>query len=786
MSKAARKTVRKGIPKKEKQGAKKPAAKRKAPARRVAAKSALAAPAPVRQDWMDASLPPAVRAKRLVARMTLEEKIGQLMNGAPAIPRLGVIAYNYESEGLHGVGRAGLATVFPQCIGLGATFDAGLLRRVSSAIGDEARAKHHDLLKMGVADIYTGLTYWCPNINIFRDPRWGRGHETFGECPHLSARLGVAYVRGMQGDDPKWLKTVATPKHYAVHSGPEAERHGFNAVVDERDLRETYLPAFKACITEAKAASIMTAYNRVNGEVCSASPTLLGRILRGEWGFDGFVVCDCGAIADIWREHKAAKDPADASAMAVKAGCDLECGDTGKALGEAVRRGLIDERDITVAAERVFTARFRLGMFDLPELVGWAQTPPSVNACAEHRELNRQAARETVVLLKNEAGALPLAKGIGRLLVVGPNADDVDALVGNYNGVPAEPKTVLAGIRAAVSPGTRLVHRKGSGHVDMDLEPREAIAAYRSWRSFKKGEFAIEGTLPPDVEDLSAFAGVVAEAREADAVVAVVGLSPEMEGEQGDGNERTKLAIPRVQERLLEALFTAGKPVVIVLLGGSSMAVGPLAEKAAAVLLGWYPGGEGGAAIADVLFGDENPAGRLPVTFYASEAQLPEFRDYRMRGRTYRYFAGEPLWPFGFGLSYATFAYTDLRVLNPSPKPGDPVDVSVAVTNTGGRAGDEVVQLYATNETATVPVPIRQLAGFARVRLAPGASRKVEFTIRPEHLSVIDDRGKRVAGPATFLIAAGGCQPGWGARSTSGEPVTARFTTFGPVKELEP
>jgi beta-glucosidase len=718
--------------------------------------------------------------------MRLEEKIGQIMNGAPAIPRLGVAAHNYESEGLHGVGRAGLATVFPQCIGLGATFDTGLLLRVASAIGDEARAKHHALLRAGVIDIYTGLTYWCPNVNIFRDPRWGRGHETFGECPHLTARLGVAYVRGMQGDDPRWLKTAATPKHYAVHSGPEAERHGFDAIVDERDLRETYLPAFKACVTEAKAASIMTAYNRVNGEVCSASPTLLGAILRGEWGFDGFVVSDCGAIADIWRDHKAAKDPAEAAAMAVKAGCDMECWDTYKALGEAVRRGLIDEADINRAAERVFTVRFRLGMFDLPELVPWAGTAPSVNACPEHRALNRQAARETVVLLKNAAGILPLAKGIGRLLVAGPNADDVDVLVGNYNGAPAEPKTVLAGIRAAVSPGTRIVYRKGSGHVDMDLEPREAIAAYRSWRSYQKGEYAIEAALPPEVEDLSAFAEVAAEARDADAVVAVVGLSPEMEGEQGDGNERTTLAIPRVQEKLLEALFAAGKPLVLVLLGGSPMAIGPIAEKAAAVLLGWYPGGEGGAAIADVLFGDENPAGRLPVTFYASEAQLPEFRDYRMKGRTYRYFDGAPLWPFGFGLSYTTFAYSDLRVDTQDPRPGDPVNVSVTVKNTGERPGDEVVQLYVADETATVPVPIRQLAGFARVRLASGASRKVAFTIRSDHLSVIDEGGKRVARPARYLLAAGGCQPGWGGRSTSGEPVTVRLSTAGPARQLAP
>jgi beta-glucosidase len=710
----------------------------------------------------------------------------QLLGDSPAIERLGIPHYIWQCEGLHGVARGGVATVFPQAIGLAATWDVPLHFKVATAISDEARAKHHDAIRKGVVAMYLGLTYWSPNINIFRDPRWGRGQETYGEDPYLTSRLGVAFVKGMQGDDPKYLKTVATPKHYAVHSGPEAERHGFNAVVDERDLRETYLPAFKATVREAKAASVMGAYNRTNGEACCASPRLLGRILRDEWKFDGCVVSDCGALDDLWRSHGLAKTRAEAAALALKNGCDLECGDTWSTLMEAYKAKLITEADVDRAARRVMTARMRLGMFDPPEKVRWAKIPISVNDCAPHRALSRKASRESIVLLRNHSGALPLRKDLKKILVVGPNANDIDVLVGNYNGTPSHPRTVLDGIRAAVSSGTEVVFRMGSGLLTMDLSPREPILARSGWRSPDHGEIPREGPLPLEVKDLTAFQAVVDEARTADAIVAVVGISPELEGEQGEGLERSTLDIPGVQDHLLRALRSAGRPLVVVLLGGSPMSVTWAAENADAMLLAWYPGGEGGDAVADVLFGDHNPAGRLPVTFYKSVDQLPPFRDYRMEGRTYRYFKGQPLYPFGYGLSYTRFSYSGL-IAPPGPvTTGSTAQLSVDVRNAGDRAGDEVVQVYLTNERASVPVPVRQLVGFERINLAPGQSRRLSFSISAEQMSVIDDRGKRVLIPSAYLVAVGGSQPGFEGESTSGPILSARFETTGQAVELAP
>ncbi len=744
-----------------------------------------AAPAKI-PPYRDSSLPAEKRAADLVSRMTREEKIKQLLNDAPAIERLGVSRYIWQCEGLHGVARAGVATVFPQSIGLAATWDVPLLSKAATVISDEARAKHHDALRRGEIAMYKGLTYWSPNINIFRDPRWGRGQETYGEDPYLTARFGVAFVKGMQGDDPKYLKTVATPKHYAVHSGPEAERHGFNAVVNERDLRETYLPAFKATVMEAKAASVMGAYNRTNGEACCASPRLLGSILREEWKFDGYVVSDCGALDDLWRSHGLAKTRAQAAALALKNGCDLECGDTWSTLAEALKAGLITEADVDKAARRVMTARIRLGMFDPPEKVRWAKIPISVNDSAPHRALSRRASREAMVLLKNRAGALPLRNDLKKILVVGPNANDIDVLVGNYNGTPSHPRTVLDGIRSAVSSGTEVVFRMGSGLLNMNLSPREPILARQGWRSPDHGEIAREGPLPSEVKDLSVFQPVVDEARTADAIVAVVGISPEMEGEEGEGLERTSLDIPAVQEHLLRALRSAGRPLVVVLMGGSAMSVNWAAENADAILVAWYPGGEGGDAVADVLFGDYSPAGRLPVTFYKSVDQLPPFRDYAMEGRTYRYFRGQPLYPFGYGLSYTRFSYSGL-IAPPGPvATGASAQFSVDVRNAGERQGDEVVQLYLTNERATVPVPVRQLVGFERVSLAPGESRRLSFTVSAEQMSVIDDRGKRVVAPSTYLVAAGGTQPGFEGESTSGPILSARFETAGQAVELAP
>ncbi len=785
--------ARKAAPKKpapRKAAAKKPAPRR-APARRPAARRAAPTPAPARPApafpaYKDSSLPAERRAADLVSRMSLEEKMKQLLGDAPAIERLGVPRYIWQNEGLHGVARAGVATVFPQSIGLGATWDVPLMLKVAAAISDEARAKHHDAIRRGVVGMYLGLTYWSPNINIFRDPRWGRGQETYGEDPHLTSRLGVAFVKGMQGDDPKYLKTVSTPKHYAVHSGPEAERHGFNAVVSERDLRETYLPAFKATVKEGKAASIMGAYNRTNGEGCCASPRLLGQILREEWKFDGYVVSDCGALDDLWRSHGLAKTRAAAAALALKNGCDLECGDTYSTLMEAYKAGLIAEADVDRAALRLMTARFRLGMFDPPEKVRWARIPLSVNDSAPHRTLSRQASRESIVLLRNRSRTLPLRKDLKRILVVGPNANDIDVLVGNYNGTPSHPRTVLDGIRAAVSQGTEVVFRMGSGLLSMDLSPREPILARSGWRSPEHGEIAREGPLPPEVKDLTVFQAVVDEARTADAIVAVVGISPEMEGEQGEGLERATLDLPGVQDHLLRALRSAGRPLIVVLMGGSAMSVTWAAENADAMLIAWYPGGEGGDAVADVLFGDYCPAGRLPVTFYKSVDQLPPFRDYRMEGRTYRYFRGQPLYPFGYGLSYSRFSYAGL-IAPPGPvTTGSATQVSVDVRNAGDRPGDEVVQLYLANEKASVPVPVRQLVGFERVHLAPGESRRLSFPISAEQMSVIDDRGRRVVSASTYLVVAGGGQPGFEGESTSGPFLSARFETTGQTVELSP
>jgi beta-glucosidase len=784
---AARKrvVVRKPVPVKKPVAVKKPVPVTKSPPAAPIPRPAAAAPAKI-PPYKDTSLSAEKRAADIVSRMTLEEKMKQLLGDSPAIGRLGIPHYIWQCEGLHGVARGGVATVFPQAIGLAAAWDVPLHFKVATAISDEARAKHHDAIRKGVVAMYLGLTYWSPNINIFRDPRWGRGQETYGEDPYLTSRLGVAFVKGMQGDDPKYLKTVATPKHYAVHSGPEAERHGFNAVVDERDLRETYLPAFRATVREAKAASVMGAYNRTNGEACCASPRLLGRILRDEWKFDGYVVSDCGALDDLWRSHGLAKTRAEAAALALKNGCDLECGDTWSTLMEAYKAKLITEADVDRAARRVMTARIRLGMFDPPEKVRWAKIPISVNDSAPHRALSRKASRESIVLLKNRSGALPLRKDLKKILVVGPNANDIDVLVGNYNGTPSHPRTVLDGIRAAVSSGTEVVFRMGSGLLSMDLSPREPILARSGWRSPDHGEIPREGPLPPEVKDLTAFQAVVDEARTADAIVAVAGISPELEGEQGEGLERSSLDIPGVQDHLLRALRSAGRPLVVVLMGGSAMSVTWAAENADAMLLAWYPGGEGGDAVADVLFGDYNPAGRLPVTFYKSADQLPPFRDYRMEGRTYRYFRGQPLYPFGYGLSYTRFSYSGL-IAPPGPvTTGSPAQLSVDVRNAGDRAGDEVVQVYLTNEHASVPVPVRQLVGFERINLAPGQSRRLSFSISAEQMSVIDDRGKRVVAPSAYLVAVGGTQPGFEGESTSGPILSARFETTGQTVELAP
>ena len=731
-----------------------------------------AAPAPVagsvpasaaRPPYLDPRLPDAARAADLVGRLTLEEKVAQLMNRAPAIPRLGIPAYDWWSEGLHGVARAGVATVFPQAIGLAATWDPALLGRVATVISVEARAKYGEAQRLGERGPYQGLTFWSPNINIFRDPRWGRGQETYGEDPFLTGRLAVAFVRGMQGDDPRYLRVVATPKHFDAHSGPEPGRHGFDAVVDERDLLETYLPAFEAAVREGGAESVMCAYNRLDGMPACADSLLLRHFLRGAWGFRGYVVSDCDAVDDIRAGHHVTDDEAVAAAMALKAGTDLNCGSAYRSLVDAAHRGLVAEADVDTALTRLVRARLRLGMFDPPAQVPYAAIPFAANDTPAHAALADTVARESLVLLRNAGGFLPLrTTDLRRIAVIGPDADDVDVLVGNYHGAPSAPVTPLAGIRARV-PGAEVTYAKGSpwaaGMADSD-----SVAVWRD--------------------------AAVAAARGADVAVLCLGLSPRLEGEElpvhvpgFDGGDRTDLDLPAPQDSLLHAVAATGTPVVLVLMGGGALAVDWAAGHVPAIVEAWYPGEAGGTALASLLLGDFSPSGRLPVTFYRSVDQLPPFTDYHMEGRTYRYFRGDALYPFGFGLSYTRFRYGDLRVSG-RPRTGRPARVSATVENAGPLAGEEVVELYVSVLGAAVPVPIRSLEGVLRVTLRPGERRRVEFTLAPRQLAVVDSTMRWVEQPGAFEVSVGGRQPGDVEGATSGV-VTTRFEVTGKPVVLD-
>ena len=668
-------------------------------------------------DYLNESLPIARRVRDLVSRMTLVEKVSQMGDVAPAIDRLNVPAYNWWNEALHGVARSGLATSFPQAIGLAATWNDSLIYRTASVISDEARAKYHEYLRNDKHDRYGGLTFWSPNINLFRDPRWGRGQETYGEDPYLTGRLAVQFIRGMQGDDPKYLKTIATVKHFAVHSGPEPSRHTFDAVVSERDLRESYLPHFEAGIREGGAYSLMCAYNRVDSKPACGSDLLLQQILRNEWGFQGYVVSDCGAINDIYQGHKLVPTAPEAAVLGARSGTDLECGGVYGNLVDAAKQGMITEGQIDTNVTRLFTARFKLGMFDAPEHVRWAQMPFSVLDQATHRELARRVARESMVLLKNQNNALPLRKDLRTLAVIGPNANAADVLLGNYNGTPSDPVTPLRGIREAVSKQTRVVFARGTNLAD-GLLARDSVAS----------------------EVLESAAEQVAKS--ADAVVLVLGLTNQLEGEEMrvqvdgfHGGDRTKIDLPASQERLLRRIVATGTPTVLVLLNGSALAVNWAQEHVPAILEAWYPGQAGGTAIADVLFGDYNPGGRLPVTFYRSVDDLPDFDDYTMANRTYRFFEGPPLYPFGHGLSYTTFAYDSLRTSSDTLMPNGTITVRVNVTNTGHRAGDEVVQLYAQHLESAVSRPRQDLRGFKRVTLKPGEMQTVEFSLAAASLA---------------------------------------------------
>lgn len=689
--------------------------------------------------YKNPKLPIAQRVDDLISRMTLEEKISQLTHVAAGIPRLGVPNYNWWNEGLHGVARAGYATVFPQAIGMAATFDEPLMHQTAGVVSTEFRAKYYATLEPGGgSEWYRGLTVWSPNINIFRDPRWGRGQETYGEDPYLTSRMGVAYVTGMQGDDPKYLKTLTTSKHFAVHSGPEPTRHSVDVKASLHDMEDTYLPAFRATVVEGKVGSVMCAYNSLNGEPACANTDLLQKFLRKDWGFKGYVVSDCGAVQDIWDGHHYAKSMSAAEADAFKAGTDLVCAwpqdqitSNRDALMQAVKEGLLPEKDIDHSLRLLFTARFKLGMFDPPSMVPYSRVKPSENDTEAHRQLALRAARESIVLLKNENHFLPLKRTYKTIAVIGPDADNIDALTGNYNGTPSKPVTVLAGIRNRF-PNSKVVYSQATGLIG----PAES------------------GTPDP-----------IAAARDADLIVLVMGLSPRIEGEEMKikadgflGGDRTKLVLPDPQEELLRKIAALGKPAVLVLMSGSAVAINWSDEHLPAILEAWYPGEEGGTAVAQALAGDFSPAGRLPVTFYTGVSQLPPFDDYSMANRTYRYFKGEPLFPFGFGLSYTSFEYQDATVSSPQVAADGTEKVSVSVTNTGSMASDEVVQLYLTHP-GVAGAPLRALEGFQRVHLDAGQSKTVSFTLRNRQLSTVDPEGTRRITPGKVEVWVGGGQP---------------------------
>ena len=833
---------------------------------------AIVAPAAAQTPaYLNESLSFEARAADLVSRMTLEEKANQMKDNAPAIERLGVPAYGWWNEALHGVARSGLATVFPQAIGFAATWDDSLVFRMATVISDEARAKHEEYVRHDQRQRYQGLTIWSPNINLFRDPRWGRGQETYGEDPFLTGHLAVQFIRGLQGDDPKYYKTISTVKHFAVHSGPEPERHSFDAVVSERDLRETYLPQFETAIKEAKPYSLMCAYNRIDGQAACGSDLLIG-ILRRDWKFPGYIVSDCGAIDDMFQGHKVVATASEAAALGVKHETDLDCfGRVYPKLVEAVQKGQISEKEIDASVRRLFVARMKLGMFDAPEHVRWAQIPFSVLDQPAHRELARQVARESIVLLKNDHNTLPLRKDLRTIAVIGPNANQWRMLLGNYNGIPKEPVTPLRGVSDALKAnGGRVLYALGSdlaeGFPVLSTAPSTVLRtpdgqpglraeyfaskalsgapAYTATDSVVEADWAesaprsdmngndfgvrwsgtftppstgayrlgVIGTMkvqlflddslvvrsvypqrddefpdprlsqtdparPLQLEGGHAYRlrldaaesygeaqaqlvwappsgaledAAVAVAQQADAVVLFLGLTANLEGEEMRvqipgfrGGDRTSIDLPAPQQQLLEKVVAVGKPTVLVLLNGSALAVNWAQEHVPAIVEAWYPGQAGGTAIADVLFGDYDPAGRLPVTFYKSVSDLPPFEDYAMKGRTYRYFTGTPLYPFGHGLSYTSFAYENLRTSAERVAASGTIDVSVDVTNSGSVAGDEVVQLYVAHPASAVPRAIKDLRGYRRVSLKPGETRTVRFAVPVSSLAYWHERTRR-------------------------------------------
>ena len=706
------------------------------------------------------------RVNDLVSRMTLEEKISQMINTAVGIPRLHVSKYNWWNECLHGVWAGDHATVFPQAIGLAATWNVDLMFKVATVISDEARAKHHESVRREKRGLFQGLTFWSPNVNLFRDPRWGRGQETYGEDPYLSSRMGVNFVKGLQGNDPKYLKVIATPKHYVVHSCPEGIRHEFNAIATSKNLYETYLPAFEACIREGKAFSIMCAYNRTNEDPCCSSEFLLQEILRDDWGFEGYVVSDCGAIGDIYRGHKTVETAAEAAAVAINAGCDLFCQTMYANIKnkkkfwqwmiDAVAQNLLSEDTIDKSLRRLFMARFKLGMFDPPEVVHYQRIPFEVNDCEDHRRLALKTARESIVLLKNENNLLPVSKDLKSVAVIGPNAEDLEVLKGNYSSTPSRYTTFLQGIKQKVSSKTQILYVKGCG-----------------LKSKSKEEFnkAIEA------------------ANNSELVFMILGISPLFEGEEGSAiiseanGDRINLDLPGVQEDLLKAIHKTGKPIVLILTSGSALSVNFAKDKIPAIIQAWYPGEEGGAATADIIFGDHNPSGKLPITFYKSVDQLPPFEDYNMEGRTYKYFKDVPLFPFGHGLSYTKFKYSNLKISSKKAKIGNIVEISVDLENIGDRLGDEIVQLYIHNSSSNLNLPIRELQGFKKIILKSAEKTKVSFILSPKNFSHINEEGKRIVEAGTFLVSVGGCQPDFGNKGV--DFVEERFELVGEKMRIQ-
>jgi beta-glucosidase len=845
--------------------------------------------------YLDPNQPLSVRVDDLVSRMSLQEKASQLVNQSRAIPRLGVPQYDWRSEALHGIAGNGLATVFPEPVGLAATFDGPLIQQMASAIGDEGRVKFNKAVRAGRRDILEGLDFWAPNINIARDPRWGRSQETYGEDPFLTSRMAVAFVTGMQGNDPKYLRAISTPKHFAVHSGPEPTRHVMNVEVSKHDMQDTYLPAFRAALVDGHAGSVMCAYNRVNSEPACANSYLLQNQLRGAWKFDGYVVGDCDSVDEIFSEHHYVKSAAEAAALALKRGTDNECIDSYAPVRDnsdyvryldAVAQGLLTEKDIDTSVRRLFTARFRLGLFDPPELVRYSRTKDDELDSAAHRLLALKTARESMVLLRND-GILPLRAGLNTIAVIGPSAESERVLLGNYSGSNPRVTTALDGIRKAF-PSSKVIYTPGMNLLREDFVVPEIVFSTEDHKPGLKGEyfankqFQGEPSLvrvdryinlePPPLSEKSlaqplgpnefsvrwtgyltptesatyqlkptahsnklwldakllidtsapdsnaprtatfrlekghryamqldavsqddggatlmwlpliddpATAAVTA-ARSADLVIAVMGITSQLEGEELQvtlpgfkGGDRTSLDLPKEEEDLLQSLKATGKPLVVVLMNGSALSVNWAEKNANAILEAWYPGEEGGAAIAETLAGVNNPAGRLPVTFYKSVDQLPPFEDYSMKNRTYRYFTGDPLYPFGYGLSYSKFTYGDLRLSPSELRAEDPLTVEAYVKNISGRDGDEVVQLYLAFPDSR-GAPLRALRGFQRIHLRRQEIRRVRFTLNQRDLSMVNEAGDRIVAPGNYRVIVGGGQPGTNARTAQ-----AGFTIRG-------